>query len=129
MDNTEAAAHYRSVPICLNHHRTTRDYGSGQHIDRAYSLGPRAYEIAACGGFQLMDASRPEAEEVFGGSLVTYRDSEDLERQIHYWLAHPAERAAKAAAQHAHILAHSWTARAGAVLDVLQEHLWQPSTA
>jgi hypothetical protein len=134
MDNAEAATYYRAASISLNHHRTTRDYAGGLHIpaNSAYSLGPRAYEIAACGGFQLMDDSRPEAREVFGGSLATYRagDSADLERQIRYWLAHPSERTLVAAAQHAAILSRSWTARAGAVLDTLKEHpAWQPSMA
>lgn len=134
MDNIEAAAYYRSAAISLNHHRTTADYHSGKHIpiDAAYSLGPRAYEIAACGGFQLMDDSRPEAREVFGTALATYRagDAADLERQVRYWLAHPNERREMAAAQHAAVLPHTWTARAGAVLDVLQEHrTCQPITA
>jgi hypothetical protein len=134
MDNDTAASYYRSARINLNHHRTTRDFQSGQHIGTgaAYSLGPRAYEIAACGGFQLMDDSRPEARDVFGTALATYRagDSADLENQIRYWLAHPAERAQVAAAQHAAVQAHTWHARAGALIATLQEHTtWQPSTA
>lgn len=134
MDNETAASYYRASPINLNHHRTTMDYHSGQHLALgvAHSLGPRAYEIAACGGFQLMDDSRPEAREVFGESLATYRagDSKDLEKQVRYWLANPSERARVAAAQHAAVQAHSWTARAGVVLDSLQERIqWQPSMA
>lgn len=119
--NVETAALYRSTKIALNHHRTTRFHGSGQHIaaDEAESLGPRAYEIAACGAFQLMDDSRAEAREVFGESLVTYRagDSADLARQVRTWLNR--DRTAVAAAQRAAILPHSWTARARQVLEVL----------
>ncbi len=134
MDNEQAATYYRAAKINLNHHRTTKDYHSGQHLPNgaAYSLGPRAYEIAACGGFQLIDDSREEAQEVFGTSLATYRagDSADLERQVRFWLAHPQERTTLAAAQCAAVHSHSWTARAGVVLDTLREHLsWQPSTA
>jgi spore maturation protein CgeB len=134
MSNEQAATYYRAAKINLNHHRTTMNYHSGQHLANgvAYSLGPRAYEIAACGGFQLMDDSRTEAREVFGTSLATYRtgDSADLGKQVRYWLAHPDERSDMAAAQHAAILSHSWTARAGAVLDTLQEHsTWRPSMA
>lgn len=134
MDNTEAAAYYRSAAICLNHHRTTRDYTGGQHIPNgaAYSIGPRAYEIAACGGFQLMDDSREEARHVFGGALATYRagDSADLERAIRFWLSHPEERRAMAVEQHRLIQSHSWDARARLVLDTLQEHpAWQPNMA
>lgn len=134
MDNAQACLYYRASKINLNHHRTTMDYNSGQHLPAgvAWSLGPRAYEIAACGGFQLIDDSRPEAREVFGASLATYRagDSASLEREIRYWLAHPQERRARAEAQRAAILPHSWHARAGAMLDTLKEHTaWQPSMA
>jgi spore maturation protein CgeB len=140
MDNATAATYYRAAKINLNHHRTTMDYRSGQHIGvgAAYSLGPRAYEIAACGGFQLMDDSRPEAREVFGTSLATYRagDSADLERQVRYWLAHPEERAQRAAEQATAVRAHAWDTRAASIIDILtgaaahKEHFrWQPSTA
>lgn len=141
MDNQEAAAYYRSAAISLNHHRTTMDYSSGQHIAQggAYSAGPRFYEIAACGGFQLIDDSRPEAAAVLGAALATYRagDSSSLEREIRYWLANPAARQERAAAQHAAIQPHSWTNRAAELLEQLsagaaaKEHTtaWQPSTA
>jgi spore maturation protein CgeB len=131
MGNTTAATYYRAARVNLNHHRTTTTYHSGQHIAAgvAYSLGPRAYEIAACGGFQLMDDSRPEARDVFGTSLATYRagDSADLERQVRYWLAHPDERERRAAEQHAAVQPHTWQARAERILTVLdKEHsTWQ----
>lgn len=121
--NAETAAHYRSTKIALNHHRTTTSHGSGQHIlpEEAESLGPRAYEIAACGAFQIMDDSRAEAVEVFGESLVTYKagDSLDLERQVRKWLRQPDMRATWAAAQHEAVRPHSWVARAAQVLEVL----------
>lgn len=123
VDNFDTAAHYRSAAISLNHHRTTTSHGSGQHIrpDEAESLGPRAYEIAACGGFQLMDDSRPERFAVFGEVCPTYRagNSADLERQIRYYLARPAQRAAIAEAMWQAVQPHSWTARARQVLEVL----------
>jgi spore maturation protein CgeB len=118
--NAETAAYYRATKVAINHHRTTTSHGSGQHIqpEEAASLGPRAYEIAACGAFQLMDDSRVEAKEVFGESLVTYRagDSADLERQVRKWLR-VSEREQWAAAQHEAVLPHSWDARARQVLE------------
>jgi spore maturation protein CgeB len=120
--NEEAVAWYRSAAISLNMHRTTTSNGSGSHIkpEEAESLNPRAYEIAACGAFQLMDDSRAEAKDVFGESLVTYRagDSADLERQVRKWMR-AGEREQYAAAQHAAIQPHSWTARAAQILEVL----------
>lgn len=121
--NLEAADYYRSARICLNHHRTTTSHGSGQHINahEAESLGPRAYEIAACGGFQLMDDSRPERFDVFGDCAPTYRagDASDLERQVRYWLAHEERRAETARAMHQAVQPHSWIRRAGQLLEVL----------
>ena len=121
LPNMEVARAYRGAKVSLNHHRTTTMHGSGGHITKAESLGPRAYEIAACGAFQLMDDSRQEARDVFGDSLATYRagDSADLERQVRYWLAHERERAELARAQCAAVQGHSWTARAAQILKVL----------
>ncbi len=121
--NTEAAAWYRSARISLNMHRTTTSNGSGQHIKagEAESLNPRAYEIPACGGFQLMDDSRAEAREVFGESLATYRagDADDLSRQVRYWLTHDTYREEWAGAQREAVTPHSWVNRAQQVLEVL----------
>lgn len=121
--NQEAARYYRSAAISLNHHRTTTIWGKEEHLlpGSAESLGPRAYEIAACGGFQLMDSARIEAREIFGDALVTYKagDSADLERQIRYYLTHPEERQQLTAAQHAAILPHTWHARARQLLTTL----------
>ena len=122
-DNAETARHYHSAAICLNQHRTTTTWGSGAHIDAgaAESLGPRAYEIAACGAFQLCDDSRVEYREVFGEAAASYRagDSADLGRQVRWWLSHPNERAACAAAQFAAVQPHTWQARAADILTTL----------
>ncbi len=121
--NAETAAYYRAAKISLNHHRTTTSHGSGQHIrpEEAESLGPRAYEIPACGGFMLCDDSRAEGWEVFGDCFPTYRagDSDDLSRQVHYWLEHADRREETARTMHAAVREHSWTARARQVLEVL----------
>lgn len=122
LPNEEAVWWYRSARINLNHHRTTTIYGDGAHIPdgAAASLGPRAYEIAACGGFQISDASRPELEDVFGGTVPTYRlhDSADLERQIRYYLAHPDDRERLRRAQYDAVQPHSWDARSRTLLDI-----------
>jgi spore maturation protein CgeB len=122
--NAELAAAYRAARINLNHHRTSTAHGQGRHIaaDMAESLGPRAYEIAACGGFQLMDDSRPEARELFGDSLATYRagDSASLEHETRHWLARPGKRELWAQMQHAAVQGHTWHARAAQLLEVAQ---------
>lgn len=121
--NERTAALYRGAKIVLNPHRTTAQHGDGGHIapGSAESVGPRAYEIAACGAFQLMDDGRPEARELFGAALATYRegDAADLARQVRRWAADDAGREAMAQAQHEAILPHSWPNRARELLGIL----------
>lgn len=121
--NTDVAARYRAATICLNHHRTTADVGTGRHIALpAESLGPRAYEIAACRAFQIVDDSRAEAREIFGDALVTYcaGDSGHLERQVRWWASHDGEREQFAAAQYAAVVGrHDWHTRARQILEVI----------
>jgi spore maturation protein CgeB len=119
----ETVAYYRSSKIVLNHHRTTTNHGSGGHIgaDEAVSLGPRAYEAAACGVAQLMDDARPEALDLFGDSLMPYRagDSADLERQMRRLLAHDGLRERLATEQRAAVQGHGWDTRARQLLEAL----------
>ena len=120
--NEDTAIWYRSAAINLNHHRTTTLYGADAHIPdgTAVSLGPRAYEIAACGGFQLSDDSRAEQQDVFGGTVPTYRagDSADLERHIRYYLARPDERQRLRQAQYQAVQPHSWFHRSRTLLEL-----------
>lgn len=84
---------YRSTKIALNHHRSYTESGADAiKPGQAYSLGPRAYEIAACGAFQLCDETRQELQDVFGDSVVTYHDAADLRRKIDYYLTRDCER-------------------------------------
>jgi spore maturation protein CgeB len=100
--NREVAQYYANAKIALNQHRTvisSNDSGE-RHIKdgEAYSIGPRAYEIAACGAFQLSDGTRDELHDVFNGHIPTYRDGAELLEMVRYYLDHDEEREAKAAA-------------------------------
>lgn len=123
MPNETAAAHYRSAKISLNIHRTTTSVGNARHIaiGQAESLNPRAYEIPACGGLQLMDDGRAEARDVFGEALLTYRagDSADLERMVRAILADPDKYETIRRAQHEAVAPHSWINRARRILEVV----------
>ena len=105
MDNADVANFYRGTKIALNHHRQSTeidldtDNAKGK-VSGAWSIGPRAYEIAACGAFQLSDNGRPELVEVFGDSVATYRGAVDLQDKVNYYLACDGERLGMAAAAH-----------------------------
>jgi len=96
IDNTEMVRFYNGTRIALNHHRgfCTVDESQEYYLDdgEAESLGPRAFEIAACGAFQLCDDTRAELHDVFGDSVATYADAEDLRDQVIYYLEHDTER-------------------------------------
>lgn len=114
IDNATAAAYYRSACVSLNIHRA-------DPTAYAESLNPRAYEIAACGGFQLMDDSRAERFDVFGDDVPTFRagNADDLVRQTRYWMTHPDQRDRVAQAMHAAVQPHNWTQRISTVLEAL----------
>lgn len=121
MPNDELATHYAGSKICLNHHRTIisgqPDEDAERHIpcNYAQSLGPRAYEIAACGAFQLSD-DRPELHAVFNGSVPVYEDGDHLLELVRYYLAHDAERERLAAAAHEAVQGCSFDDRARDIL-------------
>lgn len=121
--NEQTSAWHRSSKIALNLHRKMGYIETGAAVapGLAESLGPRAYEIPACGGFMLSDDERPELADVLGDSAATFRawDSDDLARQARYWLAHPDERERRRRAQHEAIRPHHWGARAKAILETL----------
>jgi spore maturation protein CgeB len=102
MDNREMAFYYANAKVVLNKHRTIIEgWEKGERhigIDEAYSIGPRPYEAAACGAFQVSDSTRPELHDVFNGHIPTYRDGAELLEMVKYYLIHDEEREAKATA-------------------------------
>jgi spore maturation protein CgeB len=120
VDNNVLAQLYCGTRIALNHNRTIRSLevatGEEVHIGGAWSLGPRAFEIAACGAFQLCDDSRPELAEVFGDTVATYSDAADLRRKAGYYLTHDSERQAMAEASYRRVQLCSFEQRAKQVM-------------
>lgn len=77
---------YNESKVCLNVHRTEKYYGTDQHIEvPAYSIGPRAFAIAGSAGFQLCDNSRPELKDIFGDTVATFDNPEDVGELVRYW--------------------------------------------
>lgn len=110
--NSQTPSLYASTRIALNLHRAH---------PAAESLNPRAYELAACGAFQLAD-SRAELNEVFGrnGSCaVATFTPETLGERIRHWLARPAERREMADAARRAVAPHTFDARVETLLKYL----------
>lgn len=78
-ENEDAAAMYRTNGVGLSLHRTQRYVNADWDIDdgEAYSVGPRTYELAACGCFQISD-HRKELIDIFGDTVPIYRSPDEL---------------------------------------------------
>lgn len=107
INNADLPRAYAACKIALNPYRSD---------ETAESMNPRAYELAACGVFQISDA-RAEVGEVLGNSVPTYRDAAELEALIRHYLAHDAARKAKAAFSKALVQGHTFDARVAAIVE------------
>jgi len=91
--NDEMIKHYWGTKIALTPNRTTAGYFDKTQIEsEVYSLGPRIYELAACGTFQLTDTSRAELIDVFGDTIQTYQNAEHLAQLIRTFIEYPRWR-------------------------------------
>jgi spore maturation protein CgeB len=106
--NGELPRAYAAAKIALNLHRAG---------NRAVSLNPRAYELAACGTFQIGDGRR-EQIDLFGPSVPTAHTSAEFEQAIRYYLAHEDERRACAADAHRRVEGQTFDAR---VMELMAE--------
>lgn len=82
VNNIAVPAMYAAAKVNINIHRAS---------DVALTPGPRAYELAACGAFQLSDA-REDLVGLFGGGVPTFRTPEELGQMVRHYLAKPEER-------------------------------------
>lgn len=81
---------YNASKINLNLHSSTFHEGVNPIGD---FVNPRTFEIAACGGFQLVD-HRSELAELFeaGKEIICFKDIDELRTLIIYYLKNPDER-------------------------------------
>jgi len=91
--NENVAEMYRHAGTTISIHRTQRWVDAGQVIDEneAFSAGPRTYEAAACGIYQVSDYRR-EIEEIFGESVRFYSTPRELEAELRRAVEDPAWR-------------------------------------
>lgn len=135
MPNEEALNIYRHARIGLQIHRkdgfNPEDAKKGKRIKGgivgatpienfvAHSLGPRSYELAACGVFQVSDAERPELAEVFGDSVPVYSTPENLGVLLRTYLDDPVRREEAAAKQLEAVQPYTFEYRMRGLLDAV----------
>jgi spore maturation protein CgeB len=92
-------------------------------------LNPRTFEIAACGGFQLVD-ERSLMGECFGAEeMATFHDLKDLRDKVDYYLTRPEDRRQMAILGRERVLAqHTYRHRMLELLGVIagSEPEWTP---
>jgi len=103
---------YAGSTLSLNHHHPMNDI---------VGVNTRAFELAAAGACQLVDA-KEDVAHLFktGEEVLTYRDLGELRRLIDHFLAHPDEaRAVGENARRRALAEHTLRHRLDAMLDVL----------
>lgn len=110
--NDELSAWYSCAAIVLNDHwDDMREHGF---------LSNRLFDAAACGAFVLSDHV-DGIEDVFEGTVETYRDAADLGETARRWLVDPEGREARGAAARELVLArHTFDARVAELLDLVR---------
>lgn len=114
--NMHIASFYCSAKIVLNFHRS---------FDGAvppYSLNPRVREVAACGAFQLTDF-RPELADIFGDTVATFDNGDDLSAKIRYYASDEGKddrlRLASGARERVLVATETFDDRAAAIVAAL----------
>lgn len=118
ISTAESVKVFNAATINLNLHSS--EFHDGVNPDGDY-LNPRTFEIAACGGFQLVDRRR-DLDEYFrpGEDIVAFDDARELPLLIRYYLDHPDERRAIAAAGRQRVCAgHTYDLRMADALDYI----------
>ena len=108
----EAVKIYNSTDILLNFHRPQCVHGTNQKV----------YEIAACGGFQLVHSVGALKEQFsIGNEMICYTDLDDLKNKIFYYLYNGKERREIAENAYKKVKAnHTYTHRIEKLLEVVE---------
>jgi len=117
LDSQEVVKVYNACQVVLNLHSSpTADDG----VARADFVNPRAFEVAACGGFQLVDRVAG-LEKLFapGRELAVFGSEDEMLEMARHYLANPEERARIAQAGRRRVLnEHTYYHRMERILSV-----------
>jgi glycosyltransferase involved in cell wall biosynthesis/spore maturation protein CgeB len=103
--------------VVLSLHREFTAAADGAPM--AATPGPRLFEVALAGGFQLVDLALDETRRYFdeGREFIGFNNDGEAIEQLRHYLAHPEERIAIARAAQAKALAvHTYAQRAEVLL-------------
>jgi spore maturation protein CgeB len=118
----DTAKIYTAAKVNLNLHSSTHHAGLNPDGD---FVNPRTFEIAACGGFQIVDW-RSELEGLFDvpQELAVVRRAEDIPQQVKFYLEHEDVRQAMAERARQRVLSeHTYVHRLASALNLLEQRL------
>jgi len=115
----EAVRIYNASQINLNLHSSVQ---ARTLIQQGDFVNPRAFELAACGAFQLVDRRELMPELFADNELATFSTMQELIEKIDYFLARPKERAAYAERGRQRVLRdHTYHARMETLIGFIKE--------
>ncbi|MBY7896585.1 glycosyltransferase [Vibrio fluvialis] len=115
--NSEFAKFSNRSAIVLSLHR---QFTASNGRAEASTPGPRLFEVAMAGGFQLVDRNIPGISDYFveGEDFAAFASPEECLNKIKYYLEHPLEREKIAiSAQNKVLELHTYKQRVTAILD------------
>jgi glycosyltransferase involved in cell wall biosynthesis/spore maturation protein CgeB len=106
MSNAQFVQFANRSRVVLSLHRVFSASPGGSPM--AATPGPRLFEVAMAGGFQLVDLSLPETADYFeeGREFVGFTSPADAVEKLGYYLTHPQERLTIARAAQTRATAH-----------------------
>lgn len=112
VNNSNVPRMYCSAKININIHRAS---------DVAFTPGPRVYELAACGAFQISDP-REDLVGLFGDGVPTFNNASELETLIRFYMDRPEERRLLSAAALDAICDQDFDTRAKTLMATIEQH-------
>ncbi len=126
LSTEETVKVFNAAKINLNLHSS--QFHEGVNPDGDY-VNPRTFEIAACGGFQLVD-HRSLLPDLFaeGAEITVFRHESELRGLISHYLANPDERRSIAEGARRRILAeHTYEMRMAELLNYIYSYETTPA--
>lgn len=87
VDNYNLHKYYSNADIVLN--------DTNNQMKENGFISNRIYDVTACKGFLISDYIK-EIEEIYGDTIPMYKNEDELEQLVTYYLSHPEERKQKA---------------------------------
>jgi spore maturation protein CgeB len=114
IDPEEAVKIFNAAKVNLNLHSSVR----AANVAEGDFVNPRTFEIACCGGFQLVDRRALLPELFTEEEMALFGSFGEMQEKAEHYLTHPEERARFARKGRERVLKdHTYTSRMQALLD------------